>query len=370
MSHIVLIGAYPESLINFRGDLIKALVGAGHRVTAMAAPASREQIARIEALGAHFRAYSIERNSLNLFHDLRTLLALRATFRELRPDVALAYTLKPVIWGGIGAIGIPGLRFHALITGLGFAFHGQGLRRKFLTRLVAWLYRRALGGASSVIFQNRDNRETFVARGLVSPSKCHVVRGSGVNLCRFKATPVPASGLVFLMISRLLKEKGLFEFAEAARLVRARHEAGVFQLLGPPDPSPDGVPLAQVKEWQNQGIIDYLGEAKDVRPFIAGCGVFVLPSYHEGMPRSVLEAMAMGRPILTTDVPGCRETVEVEKNGFLVPKGDAARLAEKMAWMIANRDQWQSMGDASLTLAKQQFDVRKVNADLLRIMEL
>ncbi|MFV2092382.1 MAG: glycosyltransferase family 4 protein [Hyphomicrobiales bacterium] len=370
MPHILVIGAFPESLINFRGDLIKALVGAGHRVTAMAAPASQEQIVRIKALGASFRAYPVARNSLNPVHDLRTLLALRRAYRDLRPDAVLAYTLKPVIWGGIGAIGLSGLRFHALITGLGFAFHGQGLKRKILTRLVGGLYRTALGRAQSVIFQNRDNHDMFVARGLANPAKCHVVRGSGVNLSRFKAIPVPASGLVFLMIARLLREKGLFEFVEAARLVRQQRADAVFQLLGPPDPSPDGVSLARVEQWQREGIIDYLGETGDVRPFIAACGVFVLPSYHEGMPRAVLEAMATGRPILTTDVPGCRETVEMEKNGFLVPRGDAAQLAEKFMWMIARRDQWQTMGDASLALAKDRFDVRKVNAELLRIMEL
>ena len=144
----------------------------------------------------------------------------------------------------------------------------------------------------------------------------------------------------------------------------------VFQLVGPEDPSPDGIPLSEIQEWHNKGWIEYCGVIDDVRPFLNDCSVFVLPSYHEGMPRTVLEAMSVGRPILTTDVPGCRETVLPGKNGFLVPKGDVEKLAERMIWFIENRDQWEKMGTKSRKLAEENFDVHQVNKELMNIMKL
>jgi glycosyltransferase involved in cell wall biosynthesis len=168
----------------------------------------------------------------------------------------------------------------------------------------------------------------------------------------------------------LLCEKGLREYAQAARLVKQRFPNAVFRLVGPPDTSPDGIPLAEVRVWQAQGWVEYLGETKDVRPFLSDCHIFVLPSYHEGMPRTVLEAMAVGRPILTTDVPGCRETVVPGENGYLVPRSDAKALAERITWFIENRVKWACMGQASRRMAVERFDVHKINAEMLRIMGL
>ena len=189
-------------------------------------------------------------------------------------------------------------------------------------------------------------------------------------LNKFTVAPLPEEGMVFLTIGRLLGGKGFREYAMASCLVRKRYPDAVFRIVGPTDPSPDGISLDEVQQWQNEGTIQYLGETRDVRPFIAACHVYVLPSYHEGMPRTVLEAMAMGRPILTTDVPGCRETVVSGENGYLVPKADAGALAERMMWFIENRNQLERMGRASRSMAEERFDVRKVNAKILRIMGL
>ncbi len=173
------------------------------------------------------------------------------------------------------------------------------------------------------------------------------------------------------MIARLLGAKGLYEYAAAAKEVKALYPEVMFHIVGPADPSPDAVPLSRVKSWHDSGVVCYHGAADDVRPYLAACHVFVFPSYYpEGVPRSVLEAMAVGRPVLTTDMPGCRETVNAGMNGFLVAKGDAAALAERMRWFIENREQWARMGAASRSLAEQRFDVRKVNADMLKIMGL
>lgn len=365
MARVLIIGALPRSLVNFRGDLISAMVSLGHQVTAMAATAEPEQIKQIEKLGAEFLAYPVARNSLNPVQDLKTFLALRKAMRSLKPDVVVAYTIKPVIWGGLAALTIPSIRFTGLITGLGFAFEGHSLRRRLLTKIVSLMYKSALWRAEKVIFQNQDNRNLFVERNIVEKQKCIVVNGSGVNLDYFSYSEPPSTDLTFLVIARLLKAKGLFEFVDAARKVKQQNKNASFQILGPADPSPDGIDMNDVRRWQEEGIIEYLGEADDVRPFIEKCSVFVLPSYHEGMPRTVLEAMAMGRPVLTTDVPGCRATVRSGANGFLVPAKDAQALADKMIWFFNNRDQLRVMGQTSRKIAEERFDVKRINRQML-----
>jgi len=370
MSHVVLLGAQPRSMVNFRGELIRAIVAAGHKVTAMAANATADEIRSLKEFGAEYRSFPVQRNGLNPVRDVITWFALRRAFRELKPDVVLAYTIKPIIWGGLAARGQRGLRFFALVTGLGFAFQGGGPARVVLRALVTFLYRLGLGKAAGVVFQNTDNAELFVARGIVPAGKVSVTAGSGVDLQHFAQMPLPAGNPVFLTISRLLGEKGLREYAEAAQLVRKSHPEAEFWLVGPEDPSPDGIPLSEVLGWQERGWVKYHGETLDVRSMLASCSVFVLPSYHEGMPRAVLEALAVGRPIITTDVPGCRETVVPNENGFLAPSGDAHALVERMNWFIANPQAWERMALRSRALAEARFDVRLVNAQLIREMGL
>lgn len=370
MAHIAIIGALPESLTNFRGHLIRSMTKAGHSVTAMAAHANEEQVQAIESLGAIFLPYPVQRNGLNPWRDLQTFLALRRIFREIKPDVVLAYTIKPIIWGGIALNNIPRIRFYALITGLGFAFQGKGLIRRNLTRLVAWLYRFTLRRANRVIFQNMDNRDEFVSLGLVDASKCNVVEGSGVDVFRFSEVGFLASAPTFLLIARLLGDKGIREYVQAASQVLLIYPSTRFKLLGPLDTSPDGIALSDITNWHAKGIIEYLGASSDVRPSISDCHVYVLPSYHEGMPRTVLEAMAMGRPILTTNVPGCRETVIQGENGYLVPKADAEALAERMIWFVEHSNQWRRMGQISRRIAEERFDVHIINDNMLIIMNL
>jgi glycosyltransferase involved in cell wall biosynthesis len=336
-------------------------------MAADAAPAVRLRLAEI---GVRFKPFPVQRNGISPVKDFQTYRSLFKAFNELKPDVVLSYTIKPVVWGGIALKGMPGPRFYALVTGLGFAFQRGGLVRKLLTVLVTWLYRASLSRSSRVIFQNPDNKDVFVSRKIIEKNKCALVNGSGVDLGRFAVAPLPNDGVVFLTIGRLLGEKGFREYAQAARLVKAHYPEAVFRLVGPEDPSPDGIPMEEVREWEAHNLVEYLGATNDVRPFIADCHVFVLPSYHEGMPRTVLEAMAMGRPILTTDVPGCRETVISGENGFLVPKADAIALAEQMTWYIEHQEEWAQMGARSRGLAEERFDVHSVNRDLMNIMGL
>lgn len=366
---IALVAAHAPSLTIFRGDLIRRLCSAQNEVLTMAGPSEHCVHAAISALGARFAEYPVQRNGLNPLSDFRTWRSLWNTFRREMPDVVLAYTIKPIIWGGLALWFIRKPRFYALVTGLGYAFQ-PGAGRGLLTRLVSLLYRLSLMRAEKVIFQNQDNLEEFVKRGILPRSKCERVFGSGVDLKRYAFKPLPKNGMYFLGIGRLLGDKGLREYVQAARKVKAVYPEARFQWLGGPDPSPDGIPLEQVQQWQAEGVLDYMGETADVRSYLQFCHIFVLPSYHEGMPRSTLEAMAMGRPVLTTDVSGCRDTVIPDENGFLVPKADADALAERMIWFIEHRERWQAMGKASRRIAEDRFDVHKVNAEMLRIMGL
>jgi glycosyltransferase involved in cell wall biosynthesis len=336
----------------------------------MAASAEPAVVSCLNQLGADFKSFPVQRNGLNPRSDLETWRTLRKTFQELQPDVILAYTIKPVIWGGLASRAVPHARFYALITGLGFAFQGNSPIRKLLSSLVSALYRLALRRATKIIFQNPDNLNEFVVRGIVPASKCALINGSGVDIQRFNQTLLSEGKCTFLAIGRLLGDKGFREYAQAAQIVKAQYPDTIFQLLGPEDPSPDGIPVAEVQHWQQQGWVDYLGSTDDVRPYLQQCHIYVLPSYHEGMPRTVLEAMSIGRPVLTTDVPGCRETVIPGENGYLVPKADTQALAERMIWFIENRELWQLMGARSRELAEEKYDAHKVNAQLMEIMEL
>jgi len=370
MNRIVVIGALPESLLIFSGDLLKALVNAGQDVTGMAAETHHALVRQLASIGVGFRAYPVQRNGMNPLKDVQTYMALRKALRDLMPDIVLSYTIKPVIWGGIAVKGVAGSRFFALITGLGFAFQPGGYKQRVLNSLVTGLYRWALIKAEKVIFQNKNDLQLFVGRKIVDERQCIVVDGSGVNLDHYVASALPTGNMAFLMIARLLGSKGLREYAKAAQLVREKDPHVTFHLVGAEDPCPDGLPLTEVQTWQASGILQYLGATANVRPFIKQCHVYVLPSYHEGMPRTVLEAMAMGRPIITTDAPGCRETVADGENGFLVPVKDVAALAHAMERFILHPELVETMGRCSRRIAEERFDVHKVNGDMLRTMAL
>lgn len=371
MSKVLVIGVLPESLLNFRGDLIKAVVASGHDVVAMSEPTDGEMSFNIERLGAKHHGYPVQRNGMSPRSDLATLFALWRAIKKERPDIILAYTIKPVVWGGLANLLCGHARFYALIEGLGYAFQGGGFKRLLLKATVKALYRVPLFKASSVIFLNPDNRELFVRNKIVRRDKCCLVDGCGVDVKHFGLVDLPSSGaVVFLCVARLLGEKGLREYVAAARIVRQQYPDTSFRLLGPRDPSPDGIPEEEVQDWHTSGQVDYYGSATDVRPFLKDCHVYVLPSYHEGLPRTVIEAMATGRPIITTDAPGCRETVTDGDNGYLVPVRNAERLAEAMCRFIEQPELIQTMGRRSRAIAERKYDVHRINEVMLREMGL
>jgi glycosyltransferase involved in cell wall biosynthesis len=367
---VLILGSHGPALLNFRGPLIRDLIARGCRVLACAPDISPDIRAGLAALGAEARDVPLGRTGTNPLADLATYRALRRLFLETRPEVVLAYTAKPVIYGMMAAraAGVP--RRVALITGLGYAFtDGGGIKRRGLRTLLSALYRRALARADVVVFQNPDDAAEFRAMGLVAPAtEVITVAGSGVDLDHFPALPVPTGPPVFLMIARLIRDKGIGEYLEAAALVKARHPEAEFRLVGPLDPNPAGFSAADLKDWERAGTIRYLGEARDVRPHLAEATAYVLPSYREGTPRTVLEAMATGRAVITTDVPGCRETVAPGDNGLLVPARDPAALAEAMRRFIDQPDLAAEMGTRGRALAEARFDVRQVNAAMMRVM--
>lgn len=369
--HWAVVGAHGPSLYLFRGELIKRLQRLHPQGFCASDICSDEERQRIEALGVDFEEYPVARSGLSPSADLKTMHALRRLYAERHVTHVLAYTIKPVIWTGVALMFNRHVRFTALITGLGYAFEPGGFQRALLKTVARNLYRISLRRANLVVFQNVDNRNLFVSMGIVKADKCHVVSGSGVDVSRYEKAPLPNGQRVqFLLIARLLGDKGIREYAAAAHYLRERGVQADCVLLGPVDPSPDGISMAEVQSWVDEQRLTYKGETRDVRPAISRCDIYVLPSYHEGMPRTVLEAMSMGRPILTTDVPGCRETVVNDVNGWLVPKGDAMALAERMQWFVDNRQVWQRMAQASRELAERTFDVRKVNEEMIRIMGL
>ncbi|MEA3015147.1 MAG: hypothetical protein QOD42_3692 [Sphingomonadales bacterium] len=366
---IAIITSIAFSLANFRGPLIEALVAAGLRVYALAPDHDEGTRAAVRALGAEPVDISLERTGMRPLRDARDAFRLAGTLRRLNPDATFAYFIKPVIYGSLAAKRAGVRRRYALVAGLGYVFTPGGGRetpkRRLLRAAVSRLYRRALRVCDLVYFQNEDDVAQFVGAGLVAPERVRRLAGTGVDLERLQAAPPVTSPPTFLLMARLLREKGIAEYVAAARIVRASHPEARFLLLGGFDPNPGGFTRAEVEGWAAEGAVEWAGHVDDVRPWIAQSSVYVLPSYREGKPRSTQEAMAMGRPIVTTDAPGCRDTVEEGVNGFLVPVRDVPRLAEAMLRFIGEPGLIAKMGAESRRLAEERFDVRRINATIL-----
>ena len=370
MTKIAIISNYAPSLVNFRGELIKTLVASGHQVVTMGPEAGFE--ARLAALGAEYRQIPLRRTGTNQAQDLHTIYALVRALREIRPDVVLSYAIKPVIYGSLAASLAGVNNIYSMITGLGYLFTGDSTRQRIIYRLIYPLYKTALSKNKAVFFQNPDDLNLFRNLKLVSAKQRQVlINGSGVDTAHFAFSTAPVEPLTFILMARLIWDKGIAEYMTAARNLKKRYPQVSFKLLGPYDSNPNAIKPSEVKKWEEEGIITYLGETNDVRPYLAMTSVFVLPSaYREGTPRSVLEAMSIGRPIITTDAPGCRETVYAGVNGFLVPMKDAIALEKAMERFILHPELIQEFGKASRKIAEDKYDVNKVNKVIIEAMGL
>ncbi|MCW7553164.1 glycosyltransferase family 4 protein [Endozoicomonas gorgoniicola] len=366
-SNIVFISAsYAPSLLNFRRELIVSFIDNGYKVHAAAPKVDDDIKVKLDALGVVVHEVYMQRTGLNPLIDIMYCWSLVRILRDIRPSIFLAYTIKPVIYGSFAAFiaKIP-TRF-ALITGLGFAFTSKvtGLKR-LIVSISRKLYKAALSRSTHVLFQNPDDRQLFTELGLVNIKKCGLINGSGVDLQHYQAAPLPSNS-VFLFIGRLLADKGIREFASAARIVKESNPQARFLVAGWIDTNPTAIDQTELEEWINSGTIEFLGKLSDVRPAIRECSVYVLPSYREGTPRTVLEAMAMGRPVITTDAPGCRETVIDGRNGYLVPVKAVDELAEAMTRFIDNPALRATMGQESRLIVNDKYDVHKVNRSIMQ----
>jgi len=365
-SRVVLFGSYAPSLINFRGPLIAALARRGHEVFALAPDIEEETAGRVRALGATAVAVTLGRTSLNPLKARRTTRELKTLLEWLKPDVVIAYTIKPIVLGAAAARAAGVRRFVPMITGMGYPFLGGLHPKRVAIRLAAMaMYRRALAKSAFVIFQNPDDRRDFQRlRLLPKRVPSGLVNGSGIDLVQFERRPLP-DGLSFLMISRFLRDKGVVEFGEAARRLKRDFPEVRVRLAGWLDESPDSIRRDELDRLVEGGV-ECLGRLDDVRPALADCSVYVLPSYREGTPRSVLEAMATGRAVVTTDAPGCRETVAHGETGLLVPPRDADALYSAMRRFVERPELIAPMGEAARRLAEEKYDVERVNERILQ----
>lgn len=344
---------------NFRRPVVESLLRDGHAVTVLAPP--DDSVDKLKALGCRSLPLQMDVKGLNPGRGLVLMARFLRLFWQQRPDVILSYTIKNNIFGAMAAkvLGIP---FVPNVSGLGTAFLSGGL----LQFVAEALYRRAFSSLPVVFFQNSEDRDLFLARRLIAAEQGRVLPGSGIDLARFAPTPYPAADQppVFLLIARLLRDKGVVEYVEAARRVKAVHPKARFQLLGAVDAeNRTAIDAATLQAWVDEGAVEHLGTTDDVRPFIAAACCVVLPSYREGAPRTLIEAAAMARPLIATDVPGCRAVVENGLSGFLCKVRDAVSLAEAILRFLAlPQSAREAMGQAARAHMERDYDEAHVIA--------
>ncbi|MDD3401319.1 MAG: glycosyltransferase family 4 protein [Eubacteriales bacterium] len=361
---IAIVAVSAEDVYKSRREFMCGLLDLGHELLVLT-PDSWDATKFFLCGAVQMRTIFMQRTGSNPLSDRKTYRDCKRIFREEKPDMVYAFSgAKAVIYGLMAKP--KGCKGYCTINGLGSVFRSEGGLKNRLVRLVMeMLYTMALKKSDGVMFQNCDDLEVFVNKRLLSREKTSIINGSGVNLDKFALTPMPNKAS-FLFVGRLLFDKGIAEFIAAAKATKEKYPQAQFSVVGPLDSNPTAIKIEDMDECSN--VVEYHGKRDDVDRFYRECSVFVLPSYHEGTPRTVLEAMATGRAIITTDAPGCRETVKDGDNGFLIPVGDSKTLEEKMLWCIEHGDEVKRMGQRSRTIAEEKYDVNKVNAQMRRIM--
>lgn len=368
---VVVIGNMLETTVWFRGRLLQEMVAHGHEVTVCVPvpPEDVRWVQRLEAMKVAVEPIFLDRTALNPIAEAYALLALARRLRRLRPDVVLASMIKPVIYGSFAAR-LAGVRsICSIVEGLGYAFN-QDRNRIALRVLVELLYKSALAFNRKVFFLNPHDQRLFETLGIVRPGQSLLLDGVGVDLDWYRPAALPRQ-LSFVLIARFIRQKGLAEYVAAARRIKAQHSAVRFRLVGWIDANPSAIRPDELQSWIDEGVIEYLGKLDEVRTVLTQSSVFVLPSYYpEGRPRSILEAMATGRAIITTDTPGCRDTVVNGANGILVPARNVPALEAAMRRFIEEPALAAAMGAASRRIAETRYDVNAINQCILEHLEL
>lgn len=356
------------SIFNFRGDLIRDLVSRGVEVFAFAPDYDDWTERQIRAIGATPVTIRMDRVGLSPLSAMKAIWGLSARLKALRIDAVLSYFAKPVIYGGLAARVSRVNCVYSLIEGAGYVYseNAVSISRALLKTLVSCLYRLALGASSRVFLLNADDYQLFVGGGLVDGRKVTMLPGIGLDLQRFREEKPVTEPVIFSFVGRLLREKGVVDFVAAAKLIKAKYPSVEFVVVGDVDVNPNSVFREEIRQWVEEGVIRWVGRVADVREWLAGSSVLVYPSYYrEGMPRTIQEAMAVGRPIITTDSVGCRESIEDKVNGFLVPVRSPQRIAESMERFINDPQLIARMGRESRKIAETRFDVRKINEKMI-----
>lgn len=369
MKSVVLYCGDGNSLVNFRLELIKLFIKNGYKVHAFGPYIKEHNLIKLTNLGVRYKSTAMERKNVNPFSFITNILSLRKNIKKIEPDFIFSYTHKPVVVGALAGAFINNTKIISLITGTGHLFDDHNVKVKLRKFFGLLIFKIALSLSHKVIFQNPDNKDLFLSLGLVNKNKAFLVNGSGVDLDLFSFSEMPKEEFVFLCLARLIKSKGLIELVEIAKLIKQEFPNVRFVIGGDEDTHEDGIDLDEIKNlWPSKYGIEFIGYSDDPLSLIKQCSVYVLLSYNEGTPRSVLEAMSVGRPIITTDVSGCRETVIHGKNGYLVPVKNVKDAASFFKKII--NDDLVSMGRESRKFCENKFDVHNVNRMIFNILEI
>jgi len=379
MAKIFLIGTTGSNLYLFRKDFIISCIQKNHKVFALVSDCDDQWLQKIRTLGAEVIFYRLGRSGLNPVNDFKSMMELKSHINHHNPDIVFSFFTKPVIYGSLAAKLAKVPLVVGMIEGLGSPFtehpSGQSLKIKMVKFFQISLYRIVFPFLDKIIFLNKDDPVDLIEKNKIyhKPNAVNVLGPIGLSLCDYPYKPWNDSqNISFIFVARLLAEKGIYEYLEAAKIVKLKYSHVKFKIVGGLDTqNPYGLSKEELDKVISTGIIEYPGFVNNVKDYVAQSAVFALPSYYrEGVPRSTQEAMAIGRPVITTDVPGCRDTVVDGVNGFLVPKWDVNALVEKMCFFIENPDQINIMGEESYKIACEKFDVHKVNKKLFEIMEI
>lgn len=366
---IAVLSSHTPSFFWFRIDMMRDFISRGHEVLAVGNEPEREWNNKFGG-GIKYRQASIYRNGTNPIRDIQTLMSLGRILREEQPDKIFAYQAKTIIYGGIAANRMGITEVYPMIAGVGSVFLSDSLKARTIQFIMQNEYRIAMRKCPSIFFQNSYNAGVFIKRNMVDKDRVVFINGSGVNLDVFSVQPLP-DAFGFLCIARLIRDKGIYEYLEACSIVKKEYPQVRCMLVGPYDSNPSAMKEEEIRPYIEDGVIEFFGEQYDVRPYIAQCSVYVLPSYYgEGTPKTVLEAMASGRAIITSDAPGCRETVVDGENGFIVPVKNINALANRMRACIKATETVRRMARASRRMAEDKFDVRSINQIISTTMRL
>ncbi len=366
---IAVISSHTPSIFWFRMDMMQAFIRYGCEVIAIGNEAGEKWIKKFKDYNIRYYGVEVRRNGLNPIDDFRYFRQLRKVLKSECPDKLFLYQAKSVIYGGLAANTLGIKEIYPLIAGIGSVFISDNLKAKVIRTILTLEYKLAMKNSKNVFFQNKDDAEFFTKNRIIPANKIVYINGSGVNIDKFTVQPFPEK-FGFLCIARLIRDKGIGEYLKACRMVKQQHPAVRCLLVGPYDSNPSAIKPKELQKYIDDGIIEYFGEQEDVRPYLEQCTVFVLPSYREGTPKAVLEAMACGKAVITTDAPGCRETVADGVNGYLVPVKEVKSLADKMVELINNQELCHKFGQAGRKLVEEKFDVRIVNRKILETMNI